>query len=262
MWVINKSGFFSVVQHNKDAGVLMIRARVVDDLVRAFPDDIDKIVELETADYRYRISLPRLDVEQWMLDELDDVTYTSHAKEEMAKGKPGRYSAYMNVWSVLGDLQPGGPYGHRALRQVPRGAVTSERTTRVMISSGEVVSAVGETEYDEDLVLVDSQLIDLQAIEDDVECGVCGEPVMLRLDRTGWEHAFTDEEDDHAATAVTVSTVYVDPEWVYTEESSTESRSTTDRAFKPEYQQATNQTKTGIEMTNAISQLRGRLNNE
>jgi hypothetical protein len=253
MWVINKSGFFSVVQHNKDAGVLMIRARVVDDLVRAFPDDIDKIVELETADYRYRISLPRLDVEQWMLDELDDVTYTSHAKEEMSKGKPGRYSAYMSVWSVLGDLQPGGPYGH-AIRRPTYESTREPEQLKTMFSAGEVVEIVGQTEHDADLVRVDGELIDVYAIEDEIECGVCGEPVMLSVDRESWEHAFTDEDDDHEATAITVSIVYVDPQWIYTEDSKNEARST-DRVFAK-------QTKTGSEMTQAISQLKGRLNNE
>lgn len=247
MWVINKSGFFSIVQHNKNAGVLMIRARVVDDLVRAFPDDIDKIVELESADYRYRISLPREDVEQWMLEELDDVTYTSHAKEEMSEGKPGRHSAYMDVWNILGNLQPGGPYGRARLDTRSTTVVSG----RPHFSAGTSVIAIGQTEYDADLVSLDDCIIDVYAVEDELECGVCGEPVMLSIDRNSWEHAFTDEDMGHEATAIVARSVFVDDKWIheYCDE-------------PPRYAAGIKKTDTNTGMASAISQLKGKLNNE
>ena len=274
MWVINKSGFFSVVQHNKDADVLMIRARVVDDLVRAFPDDTDKIVEMESADYRYRISLPRKEVEAWMLEELDDVTYTSHAKEEMSKGKPGRHAAYMRVWGILGDLQPGGPYGQNN-RSTFSEPVTTQALPldKIMFSNGEVVETVGETEHDVDLVRIDGELIEVYAIEDDIECGTCGEPVMLSIDGQSWEHAFTDEDDDHEPTGILSTTIFDEDTRIYTDRDpyveEIESRPSSffaGRTFTPSSSSTamrqTKNKKTDNEMAKAISQLKGRLNNE
>ena len=233
MWIMNKSGYFSVVQHNDDASLLMIRARVLDDLVRAFPDDVDAIVELTTADYRYRITLPRDQVNEWMLQELDDVTYTSHAKEEMSAGKPGRISAYMKVWNILGDLQPGGPYGWNdgsKTRQEPLvfdddffldDAVDEPQMGTIRFDRGDEATAMpNDTTGDYELVEINGELVELVAVEDCLECATYGVPVMMKADGSGWEHAFPDEDDadgdDEEISAVLSMSIDVDTKWVHT----------------------------------------------
>jgi len=71
MWLMTQYGFFSIVQHKDDAEKYLVRARLRPDLERL--KDLaaltTEIVELKSADYRYRIVISReemLRVLRWL----------------------------------------------------------------------------------------------------------------------------------------------------------------------------------------------------
>lgn len=229
MWLMNKNGFFSLVQHNQDEDVLMIRARVRADLEEAFPDDIDQIVETIDGDYRYRISLPREQVKQYVASTLDDLTYTSHAKEEMSAGKePGRIRAYMSVWSTLGDLQPGGPYNSRGRFTASQPRLFDQPDTEdigeysvsfdfITFKRSSTVEAGGyDLERGLEFVKINDELIDILAVEDNLICKECDGPVLLAPDSESFVHAFPEDDTDHSPIAILDSRVEVDRSFVHT----------------------------------------------
>ena len=110
MWVAVKTGFISLVEHRENRGFLLARARRREDLADSFPELAEMIEEDLTADYAFRLPVPRSIVSQFLDVSVQRVDYTSHVKEELAGKDDVRYSAYLGVWSALGKLQEGGPY--------------------------------------------------------------------------------------------------------------------------------------------------------
>jgi hypothetical protein len=108
---MTKTGFLSIVEDRADRTIFQVRARRAEDLTNTFPELRDEVIELPSADYRYRMRVPRLRVATAMLDALEDIDYDSHVKEELSGKDDERYKAYMDCWVALGRLQPGGPYG-------------------------------------------------------------------------------------------------------------------------------------------------------
>lgn len=104
MWIITKDGFISVVEWRHDPGCVLVRARVREDLLTLVQDfAIERNPE---ADYMYRTVVTREELAAWLAKRVDDVCYTSHAKEEMTTSDDGtrdmaRYDAYMDVWGAL-----------------------------------------------------------------------------------------------------------------------------------------------------------------
>jgi len=222
MWVISKSGFISIVQHRDDPEYMLVRARVREDLVEAFPDH--EIEDDPKADYRYRVKVGRSSVGLYLLEELDQVDYDSHAKENMTKAKePGRYKAYMNVWHDLLELQPGGigtghlgtgykgwGYGDWGKYDDDWGLFESPPTQPLpLVDPGWSLKAVGKgstvSDPDENgLVGVstiggDTGCAYADDIDDSVECALCQQPLVCFED--GWEHIFL-VDNDHKVEAV------------------------------------------------------------
>ena len=111
MWLMTKTGFLSIVQDRTDKTVFQVRARRVEDLETTFPELASEIIEKPTADYRWRLKVPRRRVIAAVVQALEDIDYDSHVKEELSGQDDDRYKAYYDCWTALGRLQPGGPYG-------------------------------------------------------------------------------------------------------------------------------------------------------
>ena len=119
MWLITTRGFFSVVQHRDDKEMVLIRARALEDLESlcelagevlddaaksGFSDDA--IIEIDDADYRYRLIT---DADSWaeVVSALTaEVTY-SNFKSAVTERDPDRAHVYMDVWADLLQIQRG-----------------------------------------------------------------------------------------------------------------------------------------------------------
>jgi hypothetical protein len=118
MWLFTKQGFLSVVQDREDATQVLVRGRVREDLERflhvayegrhntsiedgksIFP----QIMETPEGDYRFRVTVPRQIMEDYLTDTLEDLDYFNFKSE--VHGEPARDKAYMRCWSAMNDLQ-------------------------------------------------------------------------------------------------------------------------------------------------------------
>lgn len=110
MWIMSTHGFVSVVQHRRDPELLMVRARVEDDLHAWFPG---KPVKVDAgADYLYRVVVTRDEFAMALLAEAEGIDYDSHVKEEISERAPeplagNRYLAMLKTWAAFEQLQPG-----------------------------------------------------------------------------------------------------------------------------------------------------------
>lgn len=113
MWLITQNGFLSLVQDRKDASKVWVRARIKEDIAQSFPAYADQIVTKPGADYLFRLLIDKDVAALAMWNEVQDIDYDSHAKEEMNRRShpnPQRMSAYYKIWNALADLQPFAPY--------------------------------------------------------------------------------------------------------------------------------------------------------
>lgn len=111
MWLLIPEGFFSVVLKPGDNS-LSVRARVREDLDRlrdAYLPTLSATVETRGGDYRYRAWVSREDLADGMVRLAGAIDY-SNFKAEVARRDPDRAHTYGEVWGILGQLQPGGPY--------------------------------------------------------------------------------------------------------------------------------------------------------
>lgn len=109
MWVCLNNAFVSIVSKPGDGDILTCRARRAGDLERAFGADADGIVQRTPGrDYAYRVRLPRDVVAAALMCHVLGLSYGNF--KDSVKDKP-LHDAYMGVWSIMGRLQPGGPYG-------------------------------------------------------------------------------------------------------------------------------------------------------
>ncbi len=112
MWLLIPEGFYSIVQ-KEDEQELCIRARVGADLDRlrqTYLPTLGETVETPGGDYRYRAWISRDDLADGMAEIVRNLNY-SNFKNEIARHDASRAHVYGDVWGVLGELQPGGPYG-------------------------------------------------------------------------------------------------------------------------------------------------------
>lgn len=113
MWIFTTDGFFSVVQHKDDSNILQIRGRVradLENLAGKVGYDSDDVFEIDGADYLYRLNLPRGTFAGYMLEAVDDITYTTDVKGTLSKDDKPRKRALMSIWRAMSKLQPRPPY--------------------------------------------------------------------------------------------------------------------------------------------------------
>lgn len=102
-----KDAFFSVVDKAVEPGCLVVRSRRQGDLERYFPDAY--VRKTLGNDYLFRAEIKREDVARVVSEyimEIDAPNFKASVTDKHL------HDAYMGVWSVMGRLQPGGPYGY------------------------------------------------------------------------------------------------------------------------------------------------------
>jgi hypothetical protein len=107
MWVLTPHGFYSAVESKRDPDVIVVRARVRDDLVklkRLIPGL--RIIDAEGTDYAFRAYVSR---DHWV-DALcamgDAIDYRNFKDEVKARQGYERAGVYGRVWTALLNLQP------------------------------------------------------------------------------------------------------------------------------------------------------------
>lgn len=113
MWLVLDKGFVSVVEHRDDPSRLLVRARVAEDILGIFGDDVE-IVENPTADYLYRAVVSRERFADTVMAAVQALDYPSHFKDvaiERSAPVAGRPEAYYGTWTAMSRMQPTRPYG-------------------------------------------------------------------------------------------------------------------------------------------------------
>lgn len=119
MWMMTTAGFFSVVE-GKD-GRLLVRARDPADLkrLRKIIPELSKPTITPRRDYRYRSTVDREPFAQGVAELVRGIDYFNF-KDEAYKVTPEHEKLYHKVWSIMGKLQPGGPYGYGGGKPIPK----------------------------------------------------------------------------------------------------------------------------------------------
>ena len=130
MWVFNKDGFFSVVQHRDDPDSVVVRARVREDLMRACERMGVNGCErtLRNADYGFRVTVPRAVWVAYMRFTATDLLDYMNFKAAV-HGEPDRDKALLRVWQAMSDLQEGRIFDKLdAVRRVFGGSGSADKT--------------------------------------------------------------------------------------------------------------------------------------
>lgn len=100
MWIFTPNGYLSVVGDRDTPGHLLVRSRFKGDIEAHFPRAL--VSETPAADYRYRASVPVLDVEQAMVD----AVHKAQRYDNFKKACPhDRQAPYLSCWAVLSREQ-------------------------------------------------------------------------------------------------------------------------------------------------------------
>lgn len=183
MWIIARSGFLSIVQHRDSPDLMMVRARRREDLVDSFEGLVDEIAEDPKADYRWRLTVPRAAVAEFLLDAIADVDYDSHVKEVTAGDDNERYSAYLDVWSALLRLQTGTPRKAWGRRSWDTAADIGELDVRDQAYYDDLFESIADDE-DKPKSIIPDDLVDRLAASNikpqidanpEILCANCGE---------------------------------------------------------------------------------------
>jgi hypothetical protein len=112
MWIMSKTGFISIVQHNDSPDDLLVRARALEDLEDFLepashpPASLSYDIQYDpAADYWFRVVVPRDVVATLVADQIDDLDYTTNVKGNCDKGDQARHSAMMSCWSAFNRFQ-------------------------------------------------------------------------------------------------------------------------------------------------------------
>lgn len=101
MWVFLNDAFVSIVEHDRDPDVLLVRARIHGDVERFIgpymPSGV-KVRRTPEADYLYRAEVAREAVEAAVADAVRGVDYPNF-KDSVPDSS--RHTAYSSVWSVM-----------------------------------------------------------------------------------------------------------------------------------------------------------------
>jgi hypothetical protein len=100
MWVFMRDSMLSIVEHESEAKLMNVYARLRGDIEHIFPEA--DVVEAVDGDYRFRTSLPRERVIQAVALKVSKIDYPvfGDALEDRE-----RRDAYMQVWSAMYDEQ-------------------------------------------------------------------------------------------------------------------------------------------------------------
>ena len=99
MWVLLNDAFLSIVAHPERSKLLVVRARLEQDIRNVFPDA--RIVALPNRDYQFRCTVKRAAVQRAMVREVARIDYTNF-KDSVPDRQ--RHDLYLQVWTVMSRL--------------------------------------------------------------------------------------------------------------------------------------------------------------
>jgi hypothetical protein len=114
MWNFTSGGFTSAVQHRDDHSKVMVRARdkislemLVDDINAFYLEEPtrythDDIVNVEPADYPWRVTVTKEEYKAYLCYEIDNYLTYDNFKTELTRTRGERFHrAAMGVWSAM-----------------------------------------------------------------------------------------------------------------------------------------------------------------
>ena len=102
MWLYTSKSFVSVVAHKDNPGLLVVRARIKDDILELFPFAV--VTHTTTTDYPYRANLKRSEVAAVVSQYIADINYYNF-KSSVPKDDYKRSKVYSTVWGASMDLE-------------------------------------------------------------------------------------------------------------------------------------------------------------
>lgn len=110
MWIMLNNAFVSIVKKDCPRGHLLVRARRLNDIRRAFGV---KATRTTNADYLYRAVIPLADVQHAISAALADINYPNF---KASVREDDLSHAYTRVWVAMADIQNPQPYSARKRR--------------------------------------------------------------------------------------------------------------------------------------------------
>lgn len=117
MWVHNRDGFFSAVQHRERKDIIIVRARCqqhIDHLVEKINERIEHFIEeapvgvrptfTPDADYAWRIEVTKQQWAHYLFETANDIDY-DNVKANIDGGDEDYHRAMMRCWSAMNDFQ-------------------------------------------------------------------------------------------------------------------------------------------------------------
>ncbi|MDP6318864.1 MAG: hypothetical protein QF500_05740 [Candidatus Thalassarchaeaceae archaeon] len=102
MWIFTTKGFISIVQHNSMPEHYQVKSRVPLPIEELWPDYEIEIIDW--ADYRYRITIPKIEVAPVLIENvIGAIDYTSFKDE--CRNDESYYYALTKVWSIMYGYQ-------------------------------------------------------------------------------------------------------------------------------------------------------------
>ena len=106
MWIFNKDGYFSAVEHRDMPDHVMVRARRREDIER-LAERLGATVEFTpNADYAFRITVPKAGYADYLHAAVMNLDYPNFKSACARHGARAR--AYMDVWTVMHRFQEDG----------------------------------------------------------------------------------------------------------------------------------------------------------
>ena len=97
MWLFTDKGFLSIVQHNQIEDCFQVKSRVAEPLEILWPDH--EIEEIDWADYRFRITIPKAQVIPVLADQIGSIEYTSF--KDQSRDDVGYFEALVRIWTEM-----------------------------------------------------------------------------------------------------------------------------------------------------------------
>ena len=104
MWLFCRDGFLSIVEHNLNSNILIVRSRFKNHIQKIFGDV--EVQEDAGTDYEYRAEIPKEKVAKVMSDLVKDIDYPNFKNELGSLGLKKVDSQYIRrCWVVYEVVQ-------------------------------------------------------------------------------------------------------------------------------------------------------------
>jgi hypothetical protein len=102
MWIFTRDGFLSIVEHNLNSNILIVRSRFKNHIEKIFGDV--EVQEDAGTDYEYRAEIPKEKVAKVMSDLVKDIDYPNF-KNELGNLKKIDSTYVRRCWAVYEAVQ-------------------------------------------------------------------------------------------------------------------------------------------------------------